>query len=381
MEERLEGIEKIEAEVTPEVTEAEVTPEAAEPAAEVQAEAAAEEVPAAEVPEEAAPAEAEAEAEAAGPAAEEAPAEEKEPEVIPSMDEFTEEIEASLQKIYPGDVMECTVVAVDEEAVSVDLDYYAPGKIPVAEMSADPLFSVFTDVQIGDQFKAVVQNPDDGSGNIVLSKKEADSEFAWEKLEQMKEEGTVISGTVSGATRSGAVFYVEGIRGFIPASKLALKYVEDTEPYIGKKINVQITEVDRARKKLILSAKELLVEEAAEKKLESIGKLSVGGVLEGTVEKIMDYGAFVDIGNDVSGLLHISEISENRIAHPKAVLKLGQKVKVKIIRINEGKISLSMKAAVEAEEEVLNEEATSYKSEYVPNNPFAALLKDIKLDD
>lgn len=311
------------------------------------------------------------------PAAEE----QKEPEVIESMDDYTEEIEASLQKIYPGDVMECTVVAVDETAVSVDLDYYAPGKIMPEEMSADPLFSVFTDVQIGDQFKAVVQQADDGAGNIILSKKEADKEFSWEKLEQMKEDETVIEGTVSGVTNSGAVFYVEGIRGFIPASKLDLKYVEDTNPYLGKKIRVQIAEVDKARGKLILSAKDLLVEAAAEEKLKKTKSLSVGAVLEGTVEKIMDYGAFVDIGNDLSGLLHISEISEKRIAHPKAVLKVGQKVHVTILKVENGKISLSMKAAKEAEEEELNEEATEYKSEYVPNNPFAALLKDIKLDD
>ncbi len=305
--------------------------------------------------------------------------EEKE-EITESMDDYTEEIDASLQKIYPGDVMNCTVVAVDETAVSVDLDYYAPGKIPAEEMSADPLFSVFTDVQIGDTFKAIVQSPDDGSGNIILSKKEADAEFAWEKLEELKEAETVISGTISGVTNNGAVLYVEGIRGFIPASKLALKYVEDTNPYLGKPVSVRIAEVDKGRKKLILSAKELLIEEAAEKKLAAVSKLSVGSVFEGTVEKIMDYGAFVNIGNDLSGLLHISEISENRIAHPKAVLKPGQKVKVKIIRVENGKISLSMKAAREAEEEILNEEATEYKSEYVPNNPFADLLKNIKLD-
>ena len=301
--------------------------------------------------------------------------------VTESMDDYTDEIEASLKRIYAGDVMECTVVAVDETVVSVDLDYYAPGKIPVEDMSADPLFSVFTDVQIGDQFKAIVTSADDGAGNIVLSKKEADAELSWEKLEQMMEDNAVIEGTISGVTNSGAILYVEGIRGFIPASKLDLKYVEDTNPYLNKKIRVNITEVDRNRKKLILSAKEILVEQAAEKRLEDIGKLSVGSVFEGTVEKIMDYGAFVNIGVDLSGLLHVSQISENRITHPKAVLKLGQKVKVKIIRIENGKISLSMKAAKEAEEEALNEEATEYKSEYVPNNPFAALLKDIKLDN
>ena len=301
------------------------------------------------------------------------------PEIVESMDDYTAEIDASLQKIYPGDVMDCTVVAVDETAVSVDLDYYAPGKILPEEMSADPLFSVFTGVQIGDRFKAIVQQADDGAGNIILSKKEADKEFSWEKLEQMKEEKTVISGTVSGITNSGAILYVEGIRGFIPASKLDLKYVEDVNPYLGKPVRVIITEVDKIRSKLILSAKELLVEAAAEKKLEEMKRLSVGSVMEGTVEKIMDYGAFVDIGNGLSGLLHVSEISEKRIAHPKAVLKNGQKVEVTIIRIENGKISLSMKAAKEAEEEELNEEATEYKTEYVPNNPFADLLKDIKL--
>ena len=301
--------------------------------------------------------------------------------VTESMDDYTDEIEASLKRIYAGDVMECTVVAVDETAVSVDLDYYAPGKIPAEEMSADPLFSVFSDVQIGDQFKAIVTSGDDGAGNIVLSKKEADAELSWEKLEQLMEENAVIEGTVSGITNSGAIMYVEGIRGFIPASKLDLKYVEDTNPYLNKKLRVNIVEVDKNRKKLILSAREILVEQAAEKRLADIGKLSVGSVFEGTVEKIMDYGAFVNIGGDLSGLLHVSQISENRITHPKAVLKMGQKVKVKIIRIENGKISLSMRAAKEAEEEALNEEATEYKSEYVPNNPFAALLKDIKLDN
>ena len=301
--------------------------------------------------------------------------------VTESMDDYTDESEASLKKIHAGDVMECTVVAVDETAVSVDLDYYAPGRIPVEEMSEDPLFSVFSDVQIGDIFQAVVTSADDGAGNIVLSKKEADADLSWEKLEQMKEDDEVIEGIISGVTNSGAILYVEGIRGFIPASKLDLKYVEDTNPYLNKKIRVNIAEVDKNHRKLILSAREILVEQAAEKRLQDISRLSVGSVFEGTVEKIMDYGAFVNIGGGLSGLLHVSQISENRITHPKAVLKLGQKVKVKIIRIENGKISLSMRAAKEAEEEALNEEVTEYKSEYVPNNPFAALLKDIKIDN
>ena len=109
-------------------------------------------------------------------------------------------------------------------------------------------------------------------------------------------------------------------------------------------------------------------------------KLTVGSIVEGRVESLMNYGAFIDIGNDLSGLLHVSEISTKRIAHPKAVLKEGQTVKVMILKIENGKISLSMKALEEAEEEALNEEAAEYHSEYVPNNPFADLLKGIKLD-
>lgn len=307
----------------------------------------------------------------------------EEPEIIESMDDYAEELEDSLRRIYPGDVMECTVVAVDEECVCVDLDYYAPGKIPVEEMSEDPQFSIFNDVQVGDKFKAIVTSHDDGAGNILLSKKDADAEFSWEKLEEMRAEGTRIKGVISDTSKAGATMYVEGIRGFIPASRLGLKYVEDTSVYQGKKIDVLIIEVDAERKKLILSAKEILTEKALEEKSISISRMQVGTVLDGTVEKLMNYGAFVDIGNDISGLVHISEICDRKIAHPKAVLKEGQQVKVMITKVENGKLSLSIKQAqaadMEAEEEEIEQEAAEYKSEYIPNNPFADLLKDIKL--
>ena len=295
-----------------------------------------------------------------------------------TMADYEKELEDSLVRIHAGDVMQATVVAFDETGVTVDLDYYAPGRIPAEEMSDDPLFSVMSDVVVGDTFKAVVTQVDDGSGNIILSKKQGDQEFAWDRLAQMMTEKTLITGKIAGVTRSGAILYVEGIRGFIPASKLDLKYVEDTEPYLGKTVNVLISEVDPENKKLILSAKELLTEAAIQKRSESVKNLTVGSVVEGTVETLKEYGAFVNIGNDLSGLLHISQISEKRIKHPKVVLKEGQKVTVMITKIEDGKISLSMTAVKEAQEQETEEEAHEYKSEYVPNNPFAALLKDMK---
>ena len=302
-----------------------------------------------------------------------------ETERIESMDDYTKEIEASLRRIYPGDVMDCTVVAVNEDGVTVDLDFYAPGKISLEEMSDDPTFSIMYDVHPGDTFKAIVLKSDDGAGNIVLSKKAGDKEFSWEKLDEMRLNGTVITGQITEAVRSGAVMYVEGIRGFIPASRMDLKYVDDTSAFLGRKMSVQIIEADKDDQKLILSAKELLTENALKERTEKVNKMTAGSIITGTVEKITDYGAFIKIQDGISGLLHISEITDGRIPHPSAVLKLGQEVEVMILKVADGKISLSMKAAQAAREQELNEQTSSYKSEYQANNPFADLLKDIKL--
>ncbi|MBR6348985.1 MAG: S1 RNA-binding domain-containing protein [Lachnospiraceae bacterium] len=293
-----------------------------------------------------------------------------------SMDDYAKELEASLRKIYPGDVMDCTVVAVDETCATVDLDYYAPGKIYLEEMSADPTFSIMYDVHVGDTFKAVVLQRDDGAGNIILSKKAGDLEYSWEKLEQMLADKTIINGTITDTTRSGAIMYVEGIRGFIPASKLDLKYVEDTSGYLGKKVSVQIFEVDKAHQRLILTARDILTEKAMEERTDKISHMMAGTIVSGTVEKLMNYGAFVKIQEGISGLLHISEITDGHIDHPGAVLKVGQQIDVMITKIDGSRISLSLKAANAAKEQELNEEASEYKSEPIANNPFADLLKD-----
>ena len=298
------------------------------------------------------------------------------PETTESMEDYSKELNSSLRKIYEGDIMEGEVIAFNEHGVILDLSYYATGRVPVEEMSADPSFNIMTDVKVGDRFKAVVKTVDDGKGNILLSKKACEAENSWDKLKQMKEDETVISGTITETVKAGAIMYVEGIRGFIPASRLDVRYVEDTAPYQGKKIQVKIIEVDEERKKLILSAKEIATQAYMEQQAEQVKKLQVGSIVEGTVESLQNYGAFVDLGDGISGLIHISEISHERISHPKAVLRTGQKVNVMIIRTENGKVSLSMKAIEAAKEEEVEEEAREYRSEYVPNNPFADLLKD-----
>lgn len=281
-----------------------------------------------------------------------------------SMNDYEKELEASFRTINEGDVIKGTVIDVNEEEVTLDLKYYAQGIIKATDMSDDPGFSIKEDVKIGDVIDATVIRMDDGQGNILLSKKEANAVLAWDVLTQYMEEKKELSVKVSEVVNAGVVAYVEGIRGFIPASQLALSYVEELEVYQGKKLTVRVTNVDQDKEKLILSAKEILKEQAKEEHDHKVAMIVPGTVLEGTVESLQPYGAFVDLKDGLSGLLHISQICQKRIKKPSEVLKVGDKVKVKVLNTNDGKISLSIKAAAEEQEaeEIENTDTEQYSS-------------------
>ena len=264
-----------------------------------------------------------------------------------TMKDYEKELEASFRKISEGDVISGTVIDVNEEEVTLDLKYYTQGIINAGDMSNDPDFSNLADVHAGDVIEATVVKMDDGQGNILLSKKEATAVLAWDVLEKYMEEKTDIPVKVGGVVNAGVVAYVEGIRGFIPASHLSLSYVEDTNEYLGKELTVRVITVDREKEKLVLSAKEILKEKAKEEHDHKIAMLVPGTVLEGTVESLQPYGAFVDLKDGLSGLVHISQISQKRIKKPSEVLAVGDKVKVKVLNTNDGKISLSIKAVAE----------------------------------
>lgn len=281
-----------------------------------------------------------------------------------TMKDYEKELEASFRRINEGDVIRGTVIDVNEEEVTLDLKYYTQGIIKAADMSDDPGFSVLTDVQVGDELEATVVRMDDGQGNILLSKKEANAVLAWDVLSSYMEEKKNLNVKVSEIVNAGAIAYVEGIRGFIPASQLALSYVEDLEPYQGKKLTVRVTTVDKEREKLILSAKEVLKEQAREEHDHKVAMIVPGTILEGTVESLQTYGAFVDLKDGLTGLVHISQICQKRIKKPSEVLKIGDKVKVKVLNTNDGKIALSIKAATEEQEaeEIENTDTESYSS-------------------
>ena len=303
-------------------------------------------------------------------------AEKAEAQKVETMDDYAAELEASFKRVREGDVLTGTVMSVSEDAVLVDLKYYAEGIIHKEDISGDPDFLLVQEIHPGDEITATGISPDDGEGNILLSRKLATNLEAWEKLKTLLNDRTVINVKIAEIVKGGAVVWVEGIRGFIPASKLAAEYVENLEEYNGKTIEATVITADEENRKLVLSGREPALLKLKEEKSRKIAKCRVGAVMEGTVDSIKDYGAFINLDNGLSGLLHISQISSQRIKHPGAVLKEGQTVRVKIISISDNKISLSMKAVAEDEEAM--EEVFDYKEEGSASTGLSSLLKGLK---
>ena len=303
----------------------------------------------------------------------------KEPETAESMADYAAELEASFKKVREGDILTGTVINVSESAITLDLKYYTEGIIRLEDYSSNPDIVLKDAVQVGDEISATVIRTDDGEGHILLSSKEANDTLAWEKMKSFMENATNLKVKVGGVVKSGVIAYVEGIRGFIPASKLSLSYVENLEEWLGREIEVRVITVDEEKGRLVLSARDILREKAREEKQAKISNVQVGLVTEGTVESLQPYGAFIDLGNGLSGLVHVSQICEKRIKSPAAVLHIGDTVKVKVINIKDGKLSLSMKALNEMPaEEIVEESYDLSHSEGLSTN-LGSLFANLKL--
>ncbi len=201
----------------------------------------------------------------------------------------------------------------------------------------------------------------------------------WATLKSYLDEKTVLTVKIAGVVKAGVIANVEGVRGFIPASQLSLSYVENLEDWLNKKIKVQVITVNPENKKLVLSARNVLKQEEAAQRQAKLDAVKVGDIMEGKVESLQSYGAFIDLGNDLSGLVHVSQISNKRVKSPDAVLKVGDPVKVKVIALKEGKLSLSMKALMEETEAEAHEERISLpKSEELTTN-LGSLIANLKL--
>ncbi len=303
-----------------------------------------------------------------------------------TMQDLEQDLERSFQVLREGDILEVTVIGVSDTEVTVDLNYYTEGVIPLAECSEDPSFSIKKDMVIGDTVHAMVIDPENASGNVILSLREANNILAWDKLKEDMENNTVFEVKIMEAVPAGVIGYVRGIRAFIPASQIALSYVEDTQSYVGMTIPAIIITADKKEKKLVLSAKVIEKERALAEKTQRIGRLTAGEIVEGAITRMESYGVFIDIGEGLTGLCHISQITNKYIRSPKEAVQMGQTVRAKILRIEGDRISLSIKAlredtpeADDHDYEVPSEYAVDSSSSQ-DESPFAKLLQGIKLD-
>lgn len=251
----------------------------------------------------------------------------------------------NLVTLKKGDTVKGTVVKIEDNQAYVSLGYKYDGVIPLRELSSVNLDSASDAVQIGQEVEAKIVSINDAKESLVLSKRQIDSPRAWDELQAKFDAGEAFEVTVTDVVKGGLVADV-GVRGFIPASMVERHFVEDFSGYKGRTLRVKVKEIDRENNKVILSAKDVLDSEYEANKQQIMANLQPGQTLEGTVQRLTPFGAFVDIGG-IDGLVHVSEMAWSHVAHPSDVVSEGQSVKVKVLKVDPslGKISLSIKAA------------------------------------
>lgn len=248
-----------------------------------------------------------------------------------------------VKAVRSGDIVTGTVVHVGQDEVMVDVGAKSEGIIPIRELSCCEFASPQDIVKVGDEIEVYVLKAEDNEGKLILSKEKADAEKAWEKLEEILNSGDLVEGIVRDVVKGGLLVDV-GVRAFLPASLVERGYVEDLSKYLTQTITARVIELNRGRKKVILSRKAVLEDEYARVRQEMLDNLEEGQVVKGVVRRLTQFGSFVDIGG-VDGLLHISEMSWHRINHPSEVVKVGDEIEVKVLRIDRDseKISLGLK--------------------------------------
>ncbi|WP_232696300.1 30S ribosomal protein S1 [Brevibacillus daliensis] len=251
----------------------------------------------------------------------------------------------NVETLSVGDVVKAKVTKVEDKQVLVDVGYKYDGLIPISELSGLHVEKTSDLVAIGDEFEVKVTKLNDDSEELVVSKKAVDAENAWKDLVEKKETGVIIEAEVKDVVKGGLVVDV-GLRGFIPASMVERHFVEDFSDYKGRTLKLRVMELDKEKNKVILSHKAILDEEAKQGKTKVLETIEVGSILDGTVQRLTDFGVFVDIGG-VDGLVHVSELAWDHVEKPSDVVKEGEQVKVKVLKVdkNNERISLSMKDA------------------------------------
>src|SRR5215216_5702201 len=257
--------------------------------------------------------------------------------------ELIPDYESTFPTINEGEVVHGTVVRVDKDEVLVDIGYKSEGVIPVSELSIRRSVNPEDEVGIGEEIDALVLTKEDAEGRLILSKKRARFELAWKTIEQKAETGEAMDGRVIEVVKGGLILDL-GVRGFLPASLVDIRRVQDLDEFLGQELQCKVIELNRSRNNVVLSRRAVLEEERKEQRQKILDRLQPGDVVEGQISNIVDFGAFVDL-DGMDGLIHISELSWSHVNHPSEVLEIGQTVKVKVLDIDRDRqrISLGLK--------------------------------------
>ena len=251
---------------------------------------------------------------------------------------------ATMVDVENGQLVEGTVVRVDKDEVLLDIGYKSEGVIPPRELSIRNGVDPNEIVAVGEKIEAVVLQREDKDGRLVLSKKRAQYERAWGRIEEIKEGDGMVSGAVIEVVKGGLIVDI-GLRGFLPASLVELRRVRDLQPFIGTTIDAKIIELDKNRNNVVLSRRAWLEETQKEQREDFLHNLRSGEIRNGTVSSVVNFGAFVDLGG-MDGLVHVSELSWKHIDHPGSVVAVGDEIEVQVLEVDLGRerISLSLKA-------------------------------------
>ena len=257
---------------------------------------------------------------------------------------FQQLLDEHLVTLHTGDIVTGTVIQISNEEVSVNLGYKSDGIITKSEYSSDPNALPSKELNVGDKIDVYVLRVNDGDGNVLLSRKRVESMKGLDDIQKAYDENLTVEGKVTDVVKGGIIAVVKGIRVFIPSSQVSNKFVDDLSVFKGQNLEFNIIELDRSKRRIIGGRKALIEKEAQAKKDAIFASLEIGSKVKGTVSRITDFGAFVNLGG-IDGLIHISEMSWGRITNPREILKEGDEVEVVVLDVNKekGKISLSLK--------------------------------------
>jgi small subunit ribosomal protein S1 len=257
--------------------------------------------------------------------------------------ELVPDYDSTFPTINEGEVVHGLVVRVDKDEVLVDIGYKSEGVIPVTELSIRRNVNPADEVSVGDEIDALVMTKEDAEGRLILSKKRARFELAWKAIEAAAESGEAVIGRVIEVVKGGLILDL-GVRGFLPASLVDIRRVQDLDEFMATELRCKVIELNRSRNNVVLSRRAVLEDERKEMRQAILDRLNPGDVVEGTISNIVDFGAFVDL-EGMDGLIHISELSWSHVNHPSEVLEIGQNVKVKVLDIDRDRqrISLGLK--------------------------------------